>query len=204
MTQDSKTMIFLSRICDILLLNFLFILTSLPIITLGASITALYSVNLKMVYNEESYISRDYFRAFRKNFKIATPTFLFFLIFIALMGVNIWISLRAEGSFYIVLRTLASIFLFCLLICAKYYFPILARFVFTSKQVWIHIPHMITTHIGYFLFLVILNIPVIILIMHSVYTAIFVLFFGCICGFALFTYIECFLFRSIFKDYEHS
>lgn len=202
--QDSKTMNFLSRICDFLLLNILFTLTSLPIITLGASITALYSVNLKMVHNEESYITRDYLRSFRKNFKIATPSFLFFLIFTVLMGANIWISFQVEGPFYIILRTLAIIFLICLFICAKYYFPILARFVFTPKQIWMHIPHMIVTHMGYFLFLVILNIPVVILIMYSVYTAIFVLFFGCICGFALFTYVESFLFRDIFKDYERA
>ncbi|MDO4471106.1 MAG: YesL family protein, partial [Bacillota bacterium] len=103
MNQDFKIMNLFSRVSDFLLLNFLFILTSLPIVTLGASITALYSVNLKMVRNEESYITRDYFRAFRKNFKIATPAFLFFLFMGSLMGINILISFRMNKTFYLFL-----------------------------------------------------------------------------------------------------
>lgn len=204
MNQDFKIMNFFSRISDFLLLNFLFIITSLPIVTLGASITALYSVNLKMVRNEESYVIRDYFQAFKRNFKLATLAFLFFLLIGTLMGANIWISFQAQGSFYLILRALSTIFLCSLLICAKYFFPILARFKFTFKQVWIHIPHMILTHAGLFLFILLLNIPVVILITYSIYTSFFVLLIGCIIGFALFTYIEASLFRKIFKNYELS
>lgn len=204
MNEDFKIMNLFSRISDFLLLNFLFIITSLPIITIGASVTALYSVNLKMVKSEESYITREYFKAFRRNFKIATPAFLFFLATGALMSANIFISFRAEGSFYLILRVLAGLLLLYLFICAKYYFPILARFDFTSRQIWMHIPHMIVTHAGSFLFIVLLNVPVVILMMYSIYTALFVLIIGCICGFAMFTYVEAFLFRKIFKNYELS
>lgn len=202
MNEDFKIMNLFSRISDFLILNFLFIITSLPIITMGASITALYSVNLKMAKNEEAYIARDYLKAFQKNFKIATSAFLFFLIAGTLMGANIWISFQAKGTFYLILRVLAALFLIYLLICAKYYFPILARFEFTSRQVWMHIPHMIITHAGSFLFIVLLNIPIIILFTYSLYTAAFLLIIGCICGFAIFTYVEAFLFRKIFKSYE--
>lgn len=193
-----------SRISDFLLLNFLFVITSLPVMTLGASITALYSVNLKMVRNEESYIARDYFRAFKRNFKLATSAFLLFLTIGILMVANIWISFRAPETFYLILRALSTIFLCSLLICAKYFFPILARFDFTFKQVWMHIPHMLLTHPGSFLFLLLLNIPVVILMVYSIYTAFFILIIGCIIGFAIFTYIEASFFRTIFKNYELS
>lgn len=202
MSEDFKLMNLFSRISDFLLLNFLFIITSIPVITLGSSITALYSVSLKMVRNEESYIARDYFKAFRRNFKIATPAFLFLFVTGILMSANILISFQAKGGFYMVLRVLSSLCLIYLIICAKYYFPILARFDFTSKQVWMHIPHMIVTHTGSFLFLVLLNAPIIVLLLYSIYTAAFVLLIGCIFGFAIFTYIESFLFRKIFKNYE--
>lgn len=202
MNQDFKIMNLFSRISDFLLLNFLFIITSLPVITLGASVTALYSVNLKMVKNEESYVARDFFRSFRQNFKIATPAFLLFLLAGTLMGANIFISFQANETFYLFLRALATIFLISIIVCAKYFFPILARFQFSFKQIWMHIPHMIITQAGYFLFLVLLNIPVIFLIMYSVYTSFFVLIIGCIFGFAIFTYAEAFLFRKIFKGYE--
>lgn len=159
-----------SKIIDFLVLNFLFIITSLPIITLGASMTALYSVTLKMVKNEESYIARNYFRAFKRNFKASVLPFLLFIFAFSILGINLVISYQISGIFFMILRAISTIFLVCLSICAKYYFPILARFDFTFKQVWMHIPHMIVTHKGDFFFLVLLNIPIFILSLYSFYT----------------------------------
>lgn len=92
-----------SRIVDLLLLNFLFVITSLPVLTLGASLTALFSVSLKLVRNEESYVSRDYFRAFKKNFCQATVSFWAFSLIIALLAGNLMISFQQAGNFYLVL-----------------------------------------------------------------------------------------------------
>ena len=58
---------FLCRTLDLICLNFLFILTCIPVVTVGASVCAMYSVLLKAVRNEESYIFRSYLRAFRRN-----------------------------------------------------------------------------------------------------------------------------------------
>ena len=41
---DSPIMQFLTRLTDLFILNFLFLICSIPIITIGASATALYSV----------------------------------------------------------------------------------------------------------------------------------------------------------------
>ncbi|MGN0294433.1 MAG: DUF624 domain-containing protein [Lachnospiraceae bacterium] len=79
MTQEFKIMDVLSRLMDLLVLNFLFLLTSLPIITIGASLTALFSVSMKVVHDEESYISKNYVHAFRENFLQATAAFLVFI-----------------------------------------------------------------------------------------------------------------------------
>lgn len=202
MNQEFKIISIFSKLLDFLVLNFLFVITSLPVITLGASVTALYSVTLKMVRNEESYIIRNYFQAFKRNFKIATLSFLLFLLAFSVLGMNITISYQVSGMFFMILRAVATIFIACLFVYAKYYFPILARFDFTFKQVWLHIPHMIVTHAGDFFFLTLLNIPVIILSLYSLYTAVFVIVIGCILGFSVFAYIESVLFRRIFQNYE--
>ena len=57
---------------DLFLLNILFTITSLPVITIGASFTALYSMTFKMVRNEEMAIKDGYFKAFKRNFKQST------------------------------------------------------------------------------------------------------------------------------------
>lgn len=202
MENEFKVMDMFSKLVDLLVLNFIFLITSLPVITLGASLTALYSVSLKLTRNEESYIIKDYFRAFRQNFKLATLSFLAFAAAAGLLGANIWISYQGSGFFFLVLRALGTIFLAVLFICFLYFYPILARFCFSLKQVWIHIPHMILSYAGYFLLLLAMNIPVLFLCFYSVYTAFFVLVLACVLGFSLFTYAESFLFRKIFQAYE--
>ena len=202
MDQEPKILSFFSRISDFLLLNILFVITSIPLFTIGASLTALYSVSLKMVRGEESYVYRDYFHAFKLNFKLAVPSFLFFLFVFAVCGMNIFISYQTPGLFYLILRALATIFSLCAFICMKYYFPILARFKFSWKQIWMHIPHMLLTHPLDFLFLVLLNIPVIFLAAYSVFTALFTLILAALFGCAVFSYVESFFFRRIFKEYE--
>ena len=73
----------LSKICDMICLNVLWVICSIPIVTIGASTTALYTVMLKMVRNEEGYIFRGFFKAFKENFKQST---IIWLIVAALGG----------------------------------------------------------------------------------------------------------------------
>ena len=57
---------------DLFVLNVYFFVTCLPIITIGASLTALYTVTNKLVRNEEGAIRTEYFKSFKSNFKQAT------------------------------------------------------------------------------------------------------------------------------------
>lgn len=70
----------LSRIFDLIVLNILWAVFCLPIVTIGASTTALYSVTLKMVVNEEGYLIRDFWRAFKRDFKQSTSIWLLLLV----------------------------------------------------------------------------------------------------------------------------
>ncbi|MDO4304749.1 MAG: YesL family protein, partial [Bacillota bacterium] len=69
---DSPLYKFLSKLLDVLKLNFLWIIFSIPIITIGASTVAAMSVALKMVDDEEGYIGRSFIKAFKENWKQGT------------------------------------------------------------------------------------------------------------------------------------
>ncbi len=69
--QDNPVSRFLAGILDLIILNALFILTSLPIITMGASLTALYSV-LLWRKDDDGYLYQIYFSSFRKSFRQST------------------------------------------------------------------------------------------------------------------------------------
>ena len=93
---DSPFMNFLNRVCDIMILNFMVILFSLPIVTAGASITAAYYIAYKMVKNEESYIVRGFFKAFKENFKQSTIIWLIFLAIFAILFMDYRIMFYSE------------------------------------------------------------------------------------------------------------
>lgn len=71
-SPDSKIMQAISRITDLVLLNILFLLSCLPVFTIGAAITAMHTLCFRMLRQEESNIIKPYFRAFKENFRSAT------------------------------------------------------------------------------------------------------------------------------------
>lgn len=78
--MDNPVMRFLSRACDMLLLNIFFIICSLPIFTIGASLSALHYACLKMKDEDEGYVYRNFFKSFKTNFKQGTGLWLIMLM----------------------------------------------------------------------------------------------------------------------------
>lgn len=63
---------FMNRFLDVLLLNFLWLIFSLPIFTMGAATCAAFQVSLKMVDDQEGYVGKMFIKAFKENFKQGT------------------------------------------------------------------------------------------------------------------------------------
>lgn len=64
---DSGIYKFMSRLLDMLKLNVMWLICSLPVVTIGAATTAAYSITLKMVDEEEGYIAGPFLKAFKEN-----------------------------------------------------------------------------------------------------------------------------------------
>lgn len=127
--MDSPLMRFLTKIADLMVLNILFCVTSIPLITIGASWTALYSVTLKMVRDEEGSVSRSYFRSFRQNFRQATLLWLGVLVVLTLLVLDIRVlNGMAEGTAPGLLRVGVEILALLGIMVLQYLFPSLARF----------------------------------------------------------------------------
>ena len=67
--EGSPFIRFLNRMADLLIINLLTLLMCVPVITAGASLTAMHYVLLKIVRDEEGYIVRSFFRSFKLNFQ---------------------------------------------------------------------------------------------------------------------------------------
>lgn len=124
---DSKLLQFLSRVADLLILNLLFILTSLPVVTVGASVTALYCVCFRLGTREEGRLVADYFRSFRTNFKQATVIWLIVLLLLVISAVDLYAASAMGG----VIRCFSPLFWILLIITGflhSFAFPTLSQF----------------------------------------------------------------------------
>ena len=124
---DSPIMRTLNRLADLMWLNILTLLCCLPIITAGASLTAMHYVLLKMVRNEESYISRAFFKSFKENFKQATLLWLIMLVVIAIMGADYWILRTATDFPRVLVIVIGAVGVF-LYMFSQYIFPLQSKF----------------------------------------------------------------------------
>lgn len=139
-SYESKFSQLVLMLCQSCLLNVLWFICSIPIVTIGASTTALYYVCLKIVRGEEQYVIPMFFRSFKENFRQATQLWLIMLGAGILLGTDGYIlsHLRTHSTGpAAVLWTL----LFALLIAASiayaiillYVFPLTASVVNTNK-----------------------------------------------------------------------
>lgn len=126
---EGSFMNFCDKIFDVMILGFLWILCSLPVITIGASCTALYYSIVKCIKNNEGYVSRAFFHSFRQNLVPATFLWVVFAGISFLMQLNIGILMEKAsgyvGLFFIVLYALVGVYA---VIAACYAFPALSRY----------------------------------------------------------------------------
>lgn len=119
-SPDSKFFNFMSKLGDFVVLNILFIITCIPVFTIGASFCALYTVCKKRLADEESYIIRGYLAIWKENFKNATIMWVFFLVWLPIL-----LSLTNLATKHL---NNVILFSFCLLIILWYIFSMLYAF----------------------------------------------------------------------------
>ena len=82
---------------QLICLNFLVIICSLPVVTIGPAFTAMHHVLLKLVRKEESYLTKEYFRSFRQNLGQAVLLWLIKLAFIIPLGMQLMLLTEGES-----------------------------------------------------------------------------------------------------------
>ncbi len=119
---------FLNKTADLLILNLLTLLMCVPIITAGASFTAMHYVLLKMAREEEGYIVKSFFRSFKRNFVQATALWVIYLLIWGLMGSNLYMIIQGSGRYPIWLPSSILVGALCLIMIMIYTFAMLSRF----------------------------------------------------------------------------
>ena len=81
-------------------LNILVMICSLPVITAGAAFTAMHYVLLKIVRKEDSYIVKDYFHSFTQNIGQAVVLWLIKLAFLIPLGIQVMLLRSGEALWW--------------------------------------------------------------------------------------------------------
>ena len=126
-SPDSKFMRAMSRLGDLMILNLIFLLSCVPLFTIGAACTALYTVCFRFDTKEEGRVLRTYFRSFKANFKQATALWLILLVCGGAAAFDGWLFLNLPGASHWLSILFAALLLLALL-TASMLFPLLSQF----------------------------------------------------------------------------
>lgn len=129
-SPDNRVMVFITKIVYSVYLNVLWFICCIPIITAGASTTALFYVTLKMVRNEEGNVTKQFFQAFRDNLKSSMKAWLIMLgLGIALVFDGyVFYHMHFENALWTILTAAYFIVIVAYLIVSMYIYPLMARF----------------------------------------------------------------------------
>ncbi len=126
-STDSKLYRFMCRLTDLVKLNFMWIICSLPIVTIGTSTIAASAVSLKIAEGQEGYVARDFIKAFKENLRQGIP-----MTFISLVSVwAVWLDFqifRAAEENAVVFLIIGILTAYVLGFSQLYVYPLLARY----------------------------------------------------------------------------
>jgi uncharacterized membrane protein YesL len=199
--NDSLIGRFLGKIGDIVYLNILFVVFSIPIITMGASYTAMEYTFMKQLRESDTPIFKTFTSSFKSNFKQATLSWLIFLVLGFIIAVDIS-AFSKEGDFsfaplYYLFILLAVILGFVII----YIFPVIGAFKNSLKNLWVQSFFLAAKNVPFTLLMcLIIVVPLI----FTNYSGAYFIFFASlwlVFGFGLIGYIFSFIFMKIFKPY---
>ena len=199
---DSPVMRFLGRIGDIIILNLIFVVTALPVVTVGMALSALYTVAMKLARGEDPSVLREYMRAFWRNRKPATICWLI----MAAAGALIFLDFRLAGAFggalYTVVRLLLAMIFGVWMLTFLYLFPYIARFENTVFHSVKNALFLSAAHLPSTVMMLVISVGLIVVTLFTSRTFVIGTIGWFFAGFAAVAYTQSFLFSRIFSKYE--
>lgn len=198
---DNPVWRFIGKFFDVLILNILWVICSIPVVTVGASTTAVYYVTLKLVRDEEGSTIKSFFKSFKENFKQSTAIWLILLVVGSVIGVDLYFFIAVmTGSTKLRTLMIAAFIGFAVIYAGLtlFVFPLQCRFYNPVKKTlfnafFISIRHFLQT-LG--LLAIDLGLPVLALTVAPILQPVFFLF-----GFPLIAFMNSYVLVGIFDKY---
>ena len=179
LSYDSPIMQGIAKAADYALVNILWVICSLPLVTAGAALSARYYVGMKIAREQEPSVIKSYFSSFTRNLKQTLPTGVLFVLGCGLLifdwrYVLITDSAPAFRWALIVISTLFLMIQMC-------FYAVISRYVITNREAMRAALGMIGAHFARILLAVALFVlPFIISIWYLKWAWLICLFTHCV------------------------
>ena len=196
---DSPFWSFMSRLADLIILSLLWIVFCIPVVTIGASTTAMYRVTLNMVRGEGSGVVRMFWDAFRLNLKQAVLIFLILLIPVLLVVYEFWMYLSGAVGQSMWLGLVFCCPSLILALVLAYVYPLLAQFDNSIKNTLKNACLLAIGSLPYSLVMAALNLLPVALFLFATSFFFRTAIFWVLIGGALVAFANSWLLRKVFK-----
>ena len=126
---------FLTNICNLIIVNLIFMISCIPVFTIGASVTALYRITIAILAGDNPAVLRDYWKCFKDNFGKATGLMLLYSALAAFFVFELYMIRIMLSEQYQWTSFIAYFFLVAIVASSFYAFPLLAWFEESFKQI---------------------------------------------------------------------
>ena len=124
--MDNPVWRFMGKVTDMFLLTCIWVVFSLPVITIGASTTALFYCAMTLATNKEGYLWQDFIRTFKENFKKSTIAWLLMLALGVFFAADLYFYYHLSGGVGTLFFWIFLIFTVVYVCAAVYIFPLLS------------------------------------------------------------------------------
>ena len=127
---ENKLMSAINRVIDALVIGTLWFICCIPIFTVGASSTAYYYAYNKSIRQRRGYAYKEFFSAFKSNFKQSTKMWLIVIALYLITALDVYILInQPEPTAYSQIILMVILVIICgITAWALFMFPYLARF----------------------------------------------------------------------------
>lgn len=196
LSTEGKVYSVMMTFYQLIVLNLLFLISCLPIVTIGAALTALFSVTLKLTEHEEENLVRLYWKRFKSDFGQSTKIWLGYVGLFLVIGLTqaVWLPfVRSNQLVFVVLMLFAAIGS----LASLYVFPLLAKFDnsclgILKNALLLGLKHLPYSMLMFFLIVLMLAVPIFLPK---------VLFVWLFVGAALTAYLCSMILKGIFSQY---
>lgn len=147
---DNAFFRFMGKLFDVVALNLVFIIVCIPLVTIGPAISALYYASVKSIRRDRSYPIKEFFKAFKRDFKQSFIVGLILVLAAAIIYVDIRFVVDFIKNDFTAMRYVYLIIGLVISFISVYIFPLISRFSLKISGLfrlsfYLAIRHLLTT-----------------------------------------------------------